>query len=82
MNVNSSVKYPLTGVMAHSHCTGTGQRQVQGMGPTVMGTDMLHRNVHTGPKERERNQDPLFSIVLVQFPVAVRVPFPCSVNQP
>ena len=30
----------------------------------------------------ERNQDPLFPIVLVPFPVPVPVPLPCSVNKP
>ena len=30
---------------------GTGPRQVQGMGPGAMGTDVLYRNVHTGPRQ-------------------------------
>ena len=28
--------------------------------------------------DTERNQDPLFSIVLVQFPVPVHIPFQCK----
>ena len=31
-------------------------------------------------RDRERNQDPLFTIVLFQFPVAVPIPLPCSVS--
>ena len=37
-------------LMAYSHCTGTGTGQVQGTGPGAMVTNMLHRNVHTGPR--------------------------------
>ena len=33
-------------------------------------------------RDRERNQDPFFPIVLVQFPVHVLVPFTYSVNKP
>ena len=38
-------------VTAYSHCTGTGPGQVQGTGPGAMGTAMLYRNVHTGPRQ-------------------------------
>ena len=45
-----------------------------------MDPNTLYRNVHTGPRY-ERNQDPLFPVVLFQFFVLVPVPFPCSVNK-
>ena len=32
--------------------------------------------------DRERNQDPLFPVVPVQFPVPVPAPFSRSVNEP
>ena len=38
------------------------------------------RNVHTVP-DRERSQDPLFTIVPVAFPLLVPVPVPWSVNK-
>ena len=34
--------------MVYSHCTGTGQGQVQGTGLAPMGPNALYRNVHTG----------------------------------
>ena len=37
--------------MDYSHCTETGSGQVQGMGPGAMDTDMLYRNVQTGPRQ-------------------------------
>ena len=45
------------------------------MGPALIGPNIMHRNVHTGPRQ-EKNQDPLFATVLVQFPVLIPVPFP------
>ena len=37
--------------MAYSHGTGPGLGQVQGVGPGTMGTNILHRNVHTGLRQ-------------------------------
>ena len=54
--------------------------QEQGTGLGLMGLNILYRNMHTG-LNRKRNQNLLFSIVLVQFPVPVPVPVPCSVNK-
>ena len=34
-------------------------------------------NLHTGPRQ-ERNQNPLFPIVPVQFLLSISVPFPCD----
>ena len=45
--------FPPFSVMACSHCSGVGPGQVQEMGMFLgaMGTDMLYRNVHTGPRQ-------------------------------
>ena len=67
--------------MAYSHCTGTVLGQVQGTEPGGMGPNVLYRNVHTGLRLGEV-PDPLFPVVLVQFPEPVPLPVPCSVNQP
>ena len=74
-----SALLPTAGIMAYSHCRGTDRYKIQGTGMGQVGPDKLYRNVHTDLR-RERNQDPLFSIVLVQFPVPI--PFPYSVNKP
>ena len=50
------------------------------MGPGAIGPHILYRNNMV--QDSERNQDPLFPIMLVQFPVPVLVPFPSSVNKP
>ena len=68
-------------VMAYSHCKGTGPGQIRGMAPGAVGTNMLYRNVHTF-WDRGRNQDPLFPIVLVQFPVPVPDPIAAQCEQP
>ena len=52
---------------------GTGNRNVTG----GFCMEML-----TLVQEEERKLDQLFPIVLVQFPVPVLIPFPCSVNKP
>ena len=53
-------------VMVYSHCTGTGPGQVQGMGTWfIYCTERFT----------------LFPIMLVQFPVPVPAPLPCSVNK-
>ena len=61
--------------MAYSHCTGAELGQIQG--PGLMSPNILHRNVHTGPRQ-EQEPGPLSPIVPVPFPV----PLPCSVNKP
>ena len=64
---NLNLQMPLR-LVAYSHCTGTGPEQIWGMGPGAMGpNNILYRNVHTSVCNRERNQDSLFSIELVQF---------------
>ena len=56
-------------------------RQVQGkIAPGTMEPNMLYRNVQL-VQHRERNQDKLFPVVLVLFPVPVPIPFLCSVNK-
>ena len=40
---------------------------------------VLCRNVHRD-SDRDREQDPLFSIVPVPFLLLIPIPFPCSVN--
>ena len=50
----------------HGNGTGTGT------GPGAMGPNVLYGNVHTGLR-LGKEQDPLFSIVLVQYPVPVPV---------
>ena len=59
---------------------GPSPGQLQGVVPKLMGPNVLYRNVHTGLDRKE--PDPLFPIVLVQFPVPVPVPFLCSMNKP
>ena len=45
---------------------GQGPGQVQGTGPGAMSTNILHRNVHTGPGQGQES-DPLSPIVPVPF---------------
>ena len=52
-----------------------------GKGPRAMGLNAFCRNVYTG-EDQEKNKNPLFLIVQVQFPLPFPVPFPCSVNKP
>ena len=59
--------------MAYSHCTGTGEDRYREL-DWKQWILILYRNV----LDRERNQDPLFPIVLVQVPVPV--PFLCNAN--
>ena len=67
--------------MAYSHCTGQGPEQQQGPGMGLMGSNILYRNVHTGPGQGQE-PEPLSPIVPVPFPVLVPLPLPCSVNDP
>ena len=62
--------------MAYSHYTGMGQGM--GLGPM----DPYSTEKFSLVQDRERNQDSLSPIVLVQFPVPVAFPFPISVNKP
>ena len=41
-------------VLAHSHCTGTGPGQVQGIALGLKNT--LYRNVHTGPRQGQETR--------------------------
>ena len=72
-----------SGATALSHCTGPEPGQVQGMGPELMGPNILYRNVHSGPRLGQE-ADPLSAIVPVLLPVPslVLVLVPCSVNKP
>ena len=66
--------------MAHSHCTGPGQ----GEGTRKRWVSILCYVPYTLHRDRDRNREPLFSIVpiLGPVPVPVPVPVPCSVNEP
>ena len=59
------------GVMVYSHCTGPGPDMGLVMGPGSIGSNILHRNVHTGVAQ---GQGP--------GPIVPIVPVPCSVNKP
>ena len=65
--------------MAYSRCTGMGTGQVQVMGPELMGSNILYRNVHTGLRLGQE-PDRLSPIVPVPHPVPAPVPVLCSVN--
>ena len=62
----------ISGLMAYSHCTGTGLGQVQGMG---LGIIYFQIGLIPG-----HEQDPLSPTMPVPFPVPVSVPVPCSLN--
>ena len=65
--------------MAYSHCMGPGQ--VQGVGPGLMGPNVLCRNVHTGPGQGQE-PDSLSLFVPILIPVPVLVAVLCSVIKP
>ena len=70
-NVVIKICYDLFRLYGNGTRIGTGNR-TEGHGS--------YTEVLSLVRYREMNQDPLFLIVLVQFPVTV--PFPCSVNKP
>ena len=43
---------------------------------------IYHEEMFTLIQDRDKDQDPLFPIVLVPFPVPVLLSVPCSVNKP
>ena len=65
--------------MAYSHCTVLGQGQVRGTRPGLCAL-IYCTELFTLVRDRDRNQDQLFSIVPVQFPVVGPIPFPSSLN--
>ena len=67
--------------MVYSHCTGTEPGQVHEMGPRAVGTNILYRNVHTGPRQG-KEPGSIVSYCVDPLPSTCLVPFPCSVNQP
>ena len=68
-------------VMAYSHCRETGSGQVQGRGPRAMDTNMLYRNVHTGPIQGKEPGSIVFCCAST-VPCTCPDPFSCSVNEP
>ena len=64
-------------LMACSHFPRMGPGQVQRMGPGLMGSNIFWRRVYSSLR-RERNQDPLFPVVLVQFPGPGPGPVQCG----
>ena len=68
-------------VMACSHCMEMRPGLVKETGPGPKGSNIICRNVHTGPREGKEHGS-MFPIVLVQIPVPVPIPFPCGVNKP
>ena len=63
--------------MAYSHYTETGSVQVQVMEPGAMGTNILHKNVHTGPKQ---GKEPGFIVFFCAGPVSCTCPGPIPVE--
>ena len=92
-NTTNVIEFLPTGVMEYvlplqgswcampcSHYMGTGPGQVQGTGRKVF---LIYcAEMFTQVRDREKNQNQLFALELVQFPVPVPVLFPCTVNKP
>ena len=64
-------------LMAYSHCTEIGLRQVQGMGSGAMSSNILYRNVHIGLRQG-KEPGPIVSYCAVPVPYTCRVPVWCE----
>ena len=65
-------------VMAYAHCTGSGPVQGQVLRLETMGLYITLCTIH----HRDRDREPLFSIVPVPVPVPLPVPVPVHVLVP